>query len=91
MQFLASKVLLVHLAKFCYCGRMNAPLDQTVRVSLLARRGDWGKIAAEARVSHSWMSKFVNGRIPNPGYATLRRLAECLGVDQPELTQQEAA
>jgi len=70
---------------------MNTPLDQAVRISLLARRGDWGEIAASARVSHSWMSKFVNGRIPNPGYATLRRLGECLGVDRAELAEKEGA
>lgn len=56
------------------------PLDQSVRNSLLARRGEWADIANSSQVSHSWMSKFVNGHIPNPGYATLSRLAASLGL-----------
>lgn len=35
-------------------------------------------VAAEAKVSYSWLSKFFNGHIDNPGYATLTRLHACL-------------
>ncbi|SHT51348.1 Uncharacterised protein [Mycobacteroides abscessus subsp. abscessus] len=59
---------------------MHTPLDQSVRNLLLARRGEWADIANSSQVSHSWMSKFVNGHIPNPGYATLSRLAASLGL-----------
>jgi transcriptional regulator with XRE-family HTH domain len=59
---------------------MNTPLDQDIRNRLLARRGEWPAIAASSGVSHSWISKFVRGQIPNPGYTTLTRLGANLGV-----------
>lgn len=59
---------------------MNTPLDQEIRNRLLARRGEWPVIAASSSVSHSWISKFVRGQIPNPGYTTLTRLGACLGI-----------
>ena len=49
-------------------------LDSLVRAELERRRGDWPRIATEADVSYSWLSKFVNEHIDNPGYETLRRL-----------------
>lgn len=73
-------MLLAFSAKFCDDGRMSTDLDIEVRALLEQRRGEWKRIAAEAKVSHSWISQFVRGKIPNPGYATLRdlrvRLAE---------------
>lgn len=57
---------------------MDIDLDTKVREALIARRGDWQAIAAASGVSHSWLSKFANGHIPNPGYATLKRLASHL-------------
>lgn len=57
---------------------MEKLLDQKVRDLLSAQRGNWAGIAASANVSHSWISKFVNGHIPNPGYGRLHRLAEQL-------------
>ena len=53
---------------------MSKNLDEQVRAGLCDRRGDWLQIAQAAEVSHSWFSKFVNRRIPNPGYATLQKL-----------------
>lgn len=53
---------------------MEINLDREVRALLECRRGDWQQIAHGAQVSHSWLSKFVNGHISNPGYATLKRL-----------------
>lgn len=49
-------------------------LDAAVRDLLEANRGEWPRIAANADVSHSWISQFVRNKIPNPGYATLKRL-----------------
>lgn len=49
-----------------------------VRGLLAARRGDWQKVAAENGVSHSWISKFVRGKIDNPGIATLSTLMKYL-------------
>lgn len=57
---------------------MEKTLDSEVRTMLESRRGDWQAISTGAQVSHSWLSKFVNGHIPNPGYATLKRLHEYL-------------
>ncbi len=54
------------------------PLDIEGRELLEKRRGDWKQIAEESKVSYSWISKFVNGHIPNPGFATLRDLHKYL-------------
>jgi transcriptional regulator with XRE-family HTH domain len=62
---------------------MSTELDTEVRAMLEKRRGDWKRIAADAEVSHSWISQFVRGLIPNPGYATLKKLREYL-VSRPE-------
>lgn len=54
---------------------MSKPtLDVDVRELLESRRGEWTKIAEEAGVSHSWISQFVRGKIPNPGFGTLSML-----------------
>lgn len=57
---------------------MSARFDIAIRDRLTERRGDWAEIAEQSGVSHSWISKFVNGRIPNPGYATLEKLSTVL-------------
>ncbi len=53
---------------------MNTSLDVDVRAGLEAKRGDWRSIATASGVSYSWLSKFVNRRIPNPGFATLKAI-----------------
>jgi transcriptional regulator with XRE-family HTH domain len=53
-------------------------LDTTVKDLLEKRRGDWKAIADEADVSHSWLSKFVRGKIPNPGSRTLAKVHEAM-------------
>ena len=73
---------------------MLIPLPDLVRAQLLERRGEWPNIAKQADVSHSWISKFVNKRIPNPGYATLARLNEFMNSEQkqpPALSHQAQA
>lgn len=45
---------------------------------LIARKGDWQEIAKCSGVSYSWLSKFSNGHIPNPGLATLSKLSDFL-------------
>lgn len=57
---------------------MSKNFDTTIKAQLELRRGDWLEIATKAGVSHSWISKFVNGHIPNPGYATLVKLSAVL-------------
>lgn len=49
-------------------------LDQRVKDALDSKRGDWPGIAEKAGVSHSWISQYVRGKIPNPGFETLKRL-----------------
>lgn len=57
---------------------MQPNLDQQVLAQLLARKGDWQVVSRAAQVSYSWLSKFANGHIENPGYATLKRLHQAL-------------
>ena len=57
---------------------MEKPLDIEVKAILEARRGEWQAISDEAKVSHSWLSKFVNGHIPNPGLTTLRKVYDAI-------------
>jgi transcriptional regulator with XRE-family HTH domain len=58
------------------------PLDVEVRELLESRRGQWQQIADGAKVSHSWISQFVRGKIPNPGFATLTSLRDYLAADE---------
>lgn len=53
---------------------MSTALDTEVLHALEKRRGDWKRIADESGVSYSWISKFANGHIPNPGFKTLSDL-----------------
>lgn len=53
-------------------------LDQVVLQLLQARKGSWQAVAAASGVSYSWLSKFANGRIENPGFGTLMKLHEVL-------------
>lgn len=68
---------------------MERELDLEVRDALLERKGDWQQISESADVSHSWMSQFVRGKIPNPGIETLRKIKKAIGESQlmkaPEL------
>lgn len=57
---------------------MSIKLDEAIRKRLAASKGDWTGIALRAGVSHSWMSKFMNGRIHNPGIRTLEKLDAAL-------------
>ena len=59
---------------------MEKNLDTKVRSLLELRRGNWQAIATASDVSYSWLSKFVNGHIENPGYRTLRRLHDYLSA-----------
>ena len=41
-------------------------------------KGDWVSLAAESGVSYSWLTKFAQGHIPNPGLATLTKLTTAI-------------
>lgn len=53
---------------------MDESLDIRVLQLLSSRRGEWKEIAVGSGVSYSWLSKYANGHIPNPGFGTLKRL-----------------
>lgn len=49
-----------------------------IRSDLVAQRGKWRDIAARAKVSTSWLSKFANGHIVSPRVATATRVQAAL-------------
>lgn len=51
---------------------MSTTFDIDVRAALERRRGDWKRIAKDSGVSYSWLSKFANHKIANPGFDTLK-------------------
>ena len=57
---------------------MSHLFSSQLKALLVRRRGDWAEIAAGSGVSYSWLSKFANGHIPNPGFATLCKLHDYL-------------
>ena len=65
---------------------MSTSLDSDVRAALELRKGDWLAVAKGSGVSYSWISKFMNGHIDNPGFSTLKSLHAYLtvGAGQPE-------
>lgn len=73
-----SKVFLAFRGIFYYDWSMDKPLDDAVKEFLAANRGVWAAISDDAKVSHSWLSKFVNGHIRNPGLTTLRKVHEAI-------------
>lgn len=69
---------------------MANKFDSQVKALLERRRGDWTEIAAGSGVSYSWLSKFANGHIPNPGFATLCKLHNYLAPRKPKTTTEAA-
>ncbi len=69
---------------------MNIDLDQKVLALLELRRGEWQAVATKSGVSYSWLSKFANGHIDNPGLTTLKKLHVALTAKRTT-TAQEAA
>ncbi|NMU88601.1 hypothetical protein HGQ98_01690 [Achromobacter ruhlandii] len=51
----------------------------TVRSQLLARKGSWPAICEKAGVSYSWLTKYAQGKITNPGSRQLEAVSRCLG------------
>ena len=43
---------------------------------LEAHRGSWPQIAADAGVSYSWLTKLVQGQIPNPGIRDVQKVLD---------------
>ena len=60
---------------------MENALDIEVRKLLGAKKGEWQAIASQTGISYSWLSKFFNGHIENPGYQTLKGLHDFLTAE----------
>ena len=69
---------------------MQPDFDSQVRALLEAKRGEWPEVSKCAKVSHSWLSKFVRGEIPNPGYETLKRVHAALTAEAESATSEKA-
>lgn len=65
---------------------MSTSIDAEVLAALMARKGEWQAVAAGSGVSYSWLSKFVNGHIKNPGFATLTKLQAFLSAKPAAMT-----
>lgn len=65
------------------------PLIEAARKGLEGRRGEWPKLAREARVSYSWLCKFAVGGIRNPGVRNLQRVLDALD-SPPTITELSA-
>ena len=46
---------------------MNA--IESIRERLNACKGTWPKVCEDTGLDYSWLTKFAQGKIPNPGYA----------------------
>jgi transcriptional regulator with XRE-family HTH domain len=53
-------------------------LDQSARDLLLARRGDWPRIAQATGISYGWITKFAQNVGGDPSYKRLRQLHDYL-------------
>jgi transcriptional regulator with XRE-family HTH domain len=79
-----SNLLLDGAGIFYYDSRMSKPVpvnETEIKTLLEGRRGDWSAIASSSGVSHSWLSKFVNGHIDNPGINTLRKVRTAIAAN----------
>lgn len=67
---------------------MEQTLLTYVRNELSARKGDWPAIAKAIRPDswesyYSWLTKFANGQIPDPGVNKIQELANHFGGYPP--------
>ena len=53
---------------------MEHPDITIARSKLDGVKGRWETVAARSGVSYSWLSKFFNGHVENPGANTLQRV-----------------
>ncbi len=54
---------------------METTINQ-VKQSLEARRGTWPRVCEETGLDYSWLTKFAQGKIPNPGYKHIETLRQ---------------
>jgi len=53
-------------------------LISSVRSELLSRKGEWPRIATATSNSYSWLCKFAQGRMTNPGVRRLEAIDKYL-------------
>lgn len=49
-----------------------------VRTGVEREKGHWRQLAADSKVSYSWISKFGSGKVEHPNTRTLNKVAEAL-------------
>ncbi len=54
------------------------PLDDQVKRLLVRCKGQWRALSDDTGISYSWITKFAQGHITNPGYARLVALRDHL-------------
>lgn len=80
-------MLLASIAGFCYISEMKdnlikRRLDAIKELQRL--KGDWKAIADASGVTYSWLCKFAQDKIPNPGVLTLHKLELALSVHRAD-------
>ena len=53
---------------------MEHPDITRARGALNDCKGQWDQVAVRSGVSYSWLSKFFNGHVENPGANTLQKV-----------------
>lgn len=67
---------------------MDHPDITLTKSKLNSVKGRWETVAARSGVSYSWLSKFYNGHVENPGANTLQRvIVACDEVSSGRVTQ----
>jgi len=51
---------------------------EMLKAQLRQRRGDFQDLVDKSGMSYSWLSKFANDHIPNPGITSLKKLKAAL-------------
>lgn len=64
---------------------------QSLRAELQRRRGDWPALCQATGLSYSWLTKFAQGRIREPGLSKIERLREYVEARPVEPAETRAA
>lgn len=51
-----------------------------IQKALETNRGNWPQICAATGIDYSWLTKFAQGKIPNPGYKMIDALGRHFGI-----------
>ena len=64
---------------------------QIIKDRLEGSKGTWPVVCEKTGLDYSWLTKFAQGKIPNPGYAKVFALAEYFGVSGSGKNRKQAA